>query len=506
MKTPHVIIISADQLRYDVLGKGFTPHIDALAQESISFDNAYCACPLCVPARGSLFTGRYPGTTGSLINPWEKADSSAGYVKEGTPNLYTLLEQNGWDCLHSGKQHLFTAKIPLEERPDSRTRWLATEKTYREYLRQNSKPMPGGPGFRSPVPESLSRKHTIYTTCSNANTGRYEPGEEYYFDSYFARAAVKGLQERDRSRPVFLSAMFLAPHPPFQIPAPWYSRYQTQDFTLPDNVGVWYPHQSPLQLYNVTGVLGSHYTRKEWQESWRVYLGLVSLLDHCVGQILTELKNQSIYDDCLILFTSDHGEMLGSHRLFQKMCMYQESVKVPLLLRLPRSASRCQHQVLQTDGMPVIPKSPAPQNQTCRHITQNVSHIDILPTLCHYLGLETPPGIEGTSLHHLIEDPRRSPACPVFIQYDGNSCLSGFQRCIIDGEHKLILDIFRQEAFFELYNIAADPEETTNLLFEQSHDSEGARLFPSLLEHMREISDPLDCDREVYNRFIRRIS
>ena len=73
---PHVVIIMADQLRADVLGKGFTPRIDAIAEEGISFENAYTACPLCVPARGAFFTGTYPNHNGSLINPWEPADAS----------------------------------------------------------------------------------------------------------------------------------------------------------------------------------------------------------------------------------------------------------------------------------------------------------------------------------------------------------------------------------------------------------------------------------------------
>ena len=203
MKQPHIIFICADQLRYDVLGKGFTPHIDALSRESFCFDNAYCASPLCVPARGSMFTGMCPNTTGSLINPWEAADAWAGYVKKDIKNLYEIMEEHGWDCIHSGKQHLFTEGTPLEQRPNSKTRWMTTEKTYKAYLKDHKKPMPGGPDFRSPVPEILSRKKTIFTTCSNANTGLYEPGEDFYFDSYFARAAVKGLQERDTSKPYF---------------------------------------------------------------------------------------------------------------------------------------------------------------------------------------------------------------------------------------------------------------------------------------------------------------
>ncbi len=479
MHKPHVIIISADQLRYDVLGKGFTPNIDSLGEECVHFDNAYCACPLCAPARGSLFTGLCPNTTGCLINPWEKDDAPAGYVKEGIPNLYELMEENGWDCIHSGKQHLFTQGILPEDRPRSGTRWLTTEKTYRQYLKEHEMPMPGGPDFRSPVPEILSRTKTIFTTCSNASTGLYEPGEDFYFDGYFTREALRGLRERDRSKPVFLSAMFLAPHPPFQIPNPWYSKYTDEDFQLPENTGVWYPHQSPLQLYNVTGALGSHYTREEWQESWRVYLGLVSLLDSCVGQIIRELKEQGIYEDSLILFTSDHGEMLGSHRLFQKMCMYQESVKIPLYLRLPGP--------LRQTGLVDAP----------------VSHLDVLPTLCHYLGIKTPSGLEGQSLHPILEG-RQSLSKPVFIQYDGNSCLSGFQRCVIDGSRKLILDVFQKEMFFELYDVASDPQEMNNLLFEPGYEDVGARMFSILLEHMRSTGDALECGAEDYDVFLQK--
>lgn len=474
MNKPHLIMIAADQLRYDVLGKGWTPHIDALAAESVRFENAYCANPLCVPARGSLFTGLCPNTTGSLINPWEKADRDAGYVKEGIDNLYLMMERGGWECLHSGKQHLFTADGGLEERPG--IKWLATEKTYREYLEANGRRRPGGPSFRSPVPEIRSRKHTISTTCSNANTGCYEEGEAYYFDRYFISEMIKGLKTRDLTKPLFLSAMFLAPHPPLDVPQPWYSKYSLDDFELPKNVGNWYPHQSPLQLYNVSGALGGHYDKAQWAESWRTYLGLVSLLDDCVGQLIAELKEQGIYDDCLIVFTSDHGEMLGSHRLFQKMCMYQESVKVPLYFRLPKA-------------------------NAVGRVKQNVSHIDVLPTLCHYLGLEPTHLMEGRSLHAAIEGIGSWDEAPIFIQYDGNSCLSGYQRAVIFEEFKLIMDVFQNETYFELYNISHDEEETVNLLFEQFPPRIAFHLFALLLEHMAQTGDALSCPSHALKEF-----
>lgn len=473
----NLILISADQLRYDVLGKGYTPNLDMLAGESVCFDNAYCASPLCVPARGSLFTGLCPNSTGSRINPWEEEDAAHGNVRAGIDHLYDMMERGGWDCIHSGKQHLFTEGGKLEDRPGTRTKWLATEQTYKEFLKKNGKRMPGGARFRSPVPEMIGRERTIYTTCSNADTGCYEEGEDFYFDGYFVKEAIKGLRERDTSKPLFLSAMFLAPHPPFDIPMPWYGKYSLDEVILPDNVGVWYPGQSPLQLYNVTGALGGCYTRDEWKESWRAYLGLVSLLDSCVGRLLEELKRQKIYDESLILFTSDHGEMLGSHRLFQKMCMYQESVKVPLFIKLPRQES---DQVSTNTG----------------HVTRNISHVDVLPTLCDYLGIAPEGKMEGTSLRADIEGREKGQDKPVFIQYDGNSCLSGFQRAVISGGYKLILDVFKNERWFELYHIEEDVQEKENLLMEEKLPSgqgllQAKHLFGCLLSHMLETGDEL---------------
>lgn len=172
--------------------------------------------------------------------------------------------------------------------------------------------------------------------------------------------------------------------------------------------------------------------------------------------------------------------MLGSHRLFQKMCMYQESVKVPLHLRLPKGLHHAGQAIRQT-----------------------ISHIDVLPTLCHYLGLEPGQGMEGRSLHTLMEQgcPEEPLSRPVFIQYDGNSCLSGYQRCVIDGSLKLIMDVFQKETFFELYSTADDPEETTNLLFEDGYTQNGARLFTLLCEHMARTGDSLVCPTDAYEHF-----
>lgn len=176
-----------------------------------------------------------------------------------------------------------------------------------------------------------------------------------------------------------------------------------------------------------------------------------------MGQIVAALKAQGIYDDTVILFTTDHGEMLGSHRLFQKMCMYEESIRAPVVLKRPGVSA-------STDPRPV-------------------SHIDLLPTLCAVLDVVAPAGLPGQSL--LTDAAPR----PVFVQYDGNGALGNFSRAVIRGQQKLIVDTFKDEIFFELYDLCRDPQEEHNLIAHQRDLA--AELLALLIAHMRATEDHL---------------
>lgn len=476
--SPHVVIIMADQLRADVLGQHYTPHINRLADESAVFTRAYCTSPLCIPARGSFFTGRYPNETGSIINPWEKQDFQHGLVRSATPNLYQLLEDD-FDSWHTGKQHFYT-EDRIDRSPNAKTHWCTLEGSYHQYLRETGKSKPGGPAYRAPIPEMALGKVTRRRMYSIPTVGRYEDGFDGFFDGYITRQTLQAIRQRDRKKPLLLNAMYLAPHPPFQIPEPWFSKYSQAE--LPANVGRWSKNQSPLQLYNLPGFLGSRYCREDWERIWPVYLGLVNLLDHCVGLVISELKQQGIFDDSLIIFTSDHGEMLGSHCLWQKMCMYEEAVRIPLYMKFPKSAG-------------IAP---------CR-IDDLVSAVDILPTLCDFLKRPIPDGVSGRSLLPLLsrEDLGRGE---VFIQFDGNGARGNFQRCVIRDSLKLIVDLFKDELFLELYDVEQDPEEQVNLAFESCYCSAVEEMLQSLCRHMDKTGDLLEIPDNAYSRFIKEHS
>ena len=478
---PHVIIIMADQLRYDALG-AHTPNINALMEDSYSFSRGYCTSPLCVPARGSFFTGLYPNETGSIINPWEAADAVHGEVQEGIGNLYELM-QGHWDSRHCGKQHFYTRE-KLESRPDSPTKWTTIGAHYQEHLRARGHRKPGGERFRGMVPEMALGRVTRMKRYSVPATGCYEPGFDSFFDGFIANSAVDAIRQRDESKPLLLNAMFVAPHPPYDVPEPWFSSIGEVD--LPENVGEWYPDQSPLQLYNLTGAIGTRYTREDWAAVWPVYVGLVGLLDHCVGMIVGELRKHGLYDEALIVFTSDHGEMLGSHCLYQKMCMYEESVRTPLAFKLPRSK--------EFAGSGNSPPT--------GHSDVTVSAVDVFPTVCQIAGLAPPTEVSGRSLVPVMlgQGLEREQ---VFIQFDGNGARGNFQRAVLRGRRKLIVDIFKDEYFLELYDTIDDPSETTNLAFGNEHRGLLEELIEILREHMGRTGDLLSLPADLGDRFLR---
>lgn len=471
-----VIIIMADQLRTDALGP-LTPNINALQKEGIQFTRAYCAVPLCAPSRSSFFTGLYANHTGSMINPWEKDDEIYGNTRKGIPNLYGLLESD-YDSHHIGKQHFFTEE-KIDKNPESKTSWI-TQETYSKWIREQKKSKPGGKQYKDNAPEVVSGTHTQLRSYSTPSFGVYKDGIDYFLDHYIASESIAAIRNRDKNKPLLLNTMFLAPHPPFSIPEPYYSLVQKKDFTLPDNVGQWYAGQSPLQMYNLSGFIGSRYNREQWREIWTKYLGLVKLLDDEVGRVIQALKEEGLYDKALIIFTADHGEMLGSHSLWQKMCMYEESAKVPLILKMPKGY---QTSVTKSDAL--------------------VSLVDVFPTILDLVKVQNPGKMDGMSLLPVLSGkPLHRES--IFIQYDGNGSLGSSQRCVIKNNYKLFVDMFKDEAYVELYDLNKDSEEKQNLLFDKAYSAKTDELLGELNNYMIKTGDRITLPKNLRTLFLKK--
>lgn len=474
----NLVLIMGDQLRYDVLRKGFTPHIDSLMSDSVVFDRAYSTSAVCVPARGSLMTGTYPSFNGAIVNPWDQLDKRNGITRQNFENLITKME-TCFDSIHCGKQHFFTEPENLEDRIDGQTRFKALERDFEAYAYKEGFKTQGGMEFKIQIPEMVDGRRTVIRTFTGSKTDRFSGSLDQCFDGYVLNNTIEEIRNYDRAKPLFLSVMFLSPHPPLNPPEPYYSMVKDSDFEMPANVGVTGKYQSPLSFYGFSGMAGVDKSRQDWLEPWRVYLGLVRMLDDCVGTIINELKEQGLYDDSLIIFTSDHGEMLGSHRMWQKMNLYEESIRVPLSFKFPLE-DQIGHQ----------------------RVDQFVSSIDVFPTVCDYYGLEINNEINGLSLMDAIRCQTDIPRESIFAQYDGNTGISNQMRCIIHDNMKLITSYFKDEFFIELYDLNNDAQEMNNLVFDRGNRNVIQRLLSLLQHHMQHVGDYLEIPADAYDKFL----
>jgi len=440
MAKPHVIYILAEQLRYDVLNaygdrQCDTPNLDELASQSSIFGRHFTPCPLCVPARSSIMTGLTPRQHGAIINGWYRSEREYGTVKPDTPLLPNHLVDAGYRVIHAGIQH-------VRSQPEFRTACDGAEfvgptsvGSHHRRLISRGLMLPDMSVFRDPTLEYENGKMSL-SAGTSPRTALFPLRENLFYDMTLASNIVEVLEEHDETQPLALFANFWLPHPPLWAPRNWALKVAPESVQLPSSVGRWFSGMPAMQLANVPGQLGAHVSMEQWQHSWALYLGMVSLLDHCVGRLLESLKGKGMYDDAVVIFTADHGDMLGSHRMYQKMCLYDEVVRVPLLVKTPGQ-------------------------QKARHVTELTDHLDLTAAVCDFAEAEPMPDSPGISLRASAEGVTNTePRQYVFAAYDGSAGRGFFHRMVRTPTHKFIHNIGDRS---ELYDLIDDPRETHNL-------------------------------------------
>lgn len=335
---PNILFLCTDQQRYDTLGcygnaQIQTPHLDQLAREGVLFEQCYVQSPVCAPSRASLLTGLYPHNHGLWANGVTLPEHHALVTR--------ALAAGGYDCGMVGKQHLSAC---FQGRTEPRH-----DDGYRVFKWAHD-PSHGSP--ENAYHRWLAEEHPeLYAAANAQGTGRQGhvakrwdtmPTEAHY-SHWVGEEGLAFLREaRQRQQPFFLWLNFFDPHHPFTAPAEYLERYNPQ--TLPAPLG------GPTDLRDRPPVLteASHasyaghargftdHTAEEIQELVAAYYAMVSLIDDEVGRLLAELAQQGLAENTLMIFTSDHGEMLGDHALLLKgPLMYEGAVRVPLLLRWP---------------------------------------------------------------------------------------------------------------------------------------------------------------------------
>lgn len=337
-KKPNILYMMCDQFRFDCIAalgnsKISTPNLDRLVKRGISFENAYSPCPVCVPARYTIRSGRDPYNTGCYCN--EEPKKPIG--KEGVrtedwtgPFLARTLAMNGYRTFGIGKfhtypemyedlgyeVHLHTEEIWDEDelkKKDAFYSYLAEEHpefTYLEQLHGERTNM-----YYMPQLSSMPKEQTV--------------------EGFVARKAVEQIEVEDE-RPFFGFVSFIGPHPPCAPPIPYNRMYDPDGMDNPV-VGLVEEDHLDEQIPWMNSLIYADEINNAWARNFKTrYYGEISYIDSCIGTILDAVEALPDADNTLICFFADHGDMCGDHHAWQKECFYEPSVKIPFLLSYPK--------------------------------------------------------------------------------------------------------------------------------------------------------------------------
>lgn len=314
----HILLLITDQQRWDTiaaLGNPYiqTPNLDALVRDAAVFTRCTTPSPVCVPARLSLFAGQYPARTGCNNNNAENQYSGTGFYEKITGAGYQ-------SCCVGKMHHLIDPYGPMGFEIRHTQEELADPRDdYAGFIREKYPWVFDYHGMRSEM---------YYVPQISPLPPKDHPTQ------WIGDRSVEFIQNRDKSRPMFLMSSFIHPHPPFAPPAPWQKLYR-QDPPPPFS-----PEDGALAGFR--DLLGDRcscqrlmISEQDLLRMKNYYYACVSFVDYQIGRILQALQEQEMYDDTLIVFTSDHGDMMGDYRAVGKRSMVEPSSRIPLLIRRP---------------------------------------------------------------------------------------------------------------------------------------------------------------------------
>lgn len=447
----NILLIFTDQQRYDTIGALGnpiikTPTLNRMVERGVSFTRAYTPCPVCVPARHSLMSGHMPHRTGCLDN---------NIMPDGYKSIMEILSEHGYQTHGVGKMH-FTFKETgdmamwgFESRDTSEEVNGAERDDFKIYLKENGYNHVKDPhGVRSemyyiPQPSQLPDVHHNTT--------------------WVADKSIEFLEHRDKDRPFFLMTSFIKPHPPFESPTPWNKLYRALEMPLPKRpegrehlLTYWNRYQNRYK-YRDQGVDNNLVRTMK-----AAYYSAISFIDFNVGRIFNYMEDNGLMDNTMIIYISDHGEMLGDYDCFGKRCFLDSSARIPMLMYYPGVE----------DG------------SVC---TRPVSLIDIAPTFLQWANIEQMECYEGKSLFDTASGKGNRDA--VYGQFQ-------------EGEYGMYMSVNQKYKYIHsapdnkdlLFDLIVDPEETKNLAYNPLYESTVKAMKQKTINYFKcdEYTDFLD--------------
>ena len=424
MSRPNILFLMSDEHRADIAGFGGntvvrTPRLDALAETGVVFSNAYTPSPICIPGRQCLMSGQLPRTCRTETFSQDLAPGYMTFARRlGQYAYHTVaagkLHHTGTDSMQGWSQRI-GSEMRMGERyiknPD-RASFAPFVNTLRGLKWSDTKEV-----LRAGVGRPPSLVADEY-----ALQGALHFIEAYFADPYFDRATP--------ARPLLLKASFNQPHYPYHTDQEKFEHYLNRVTPYVDQEVFDHPFLSQRQVRP-----GVDVTTRDLQRATAAYYGMIESVDDYCGQILDALTHvgQDL-DEWIIIYTSDHGEMLGEHGIWEKQKFFEASARVPLFIRWPQ-------------GM-----------QGGRTVTQNVNLCDLFATLCELVGIPTPEGLDSRSL---------APLCRGDASAWSNETVSQFRGTNLMIKQDDLKYQYYGEAMPEvLFDLAADPHERRNLIDE----------------------------------------
>ena len=418
MPPPNILLIMTDQQRGDCLSIEnhpvlLTPTMDAIAGQGVRFAKAYTTCPSCIAARRSLLSGQFPVTHGMR-------GYADGIEWQAPPTLPEVLSRAGY--------HTYLAGRSMHQHPPRKRYGFdhmvlhGRESDYEEWVKRHE-PEGSGGYYGSGV------MHNDWTARP------WHMAEAYHHTNWTVARALEFLQKRDPSCPFFLAVSFLAPHPPLVPPAPYFDRYLRMD--LPDPViGDWAqpPENGGLGMGQSASQV--HLTGEALRSARAGYYGLINHVDDQINRLLNPVNgiDGRTGRNTAVIFTADHGEMLGDHHLWRKTVPYEPSARIPLLIRAPERFG------IQSG-----------------HVVDHAACLeDIMPTALALAEVEIPDTVEGRNLLPLMRGEQTEWRSHLHLEH------APMHHTLTDGREKYIW--FARDGREQFFDLAADPTECHDLI------------------------------------------
>ncbi len=469
---PNILFIMADQLIPHMIGcYGHkvvkTPNIDRLANEGILFDSAYSPCPICSPARATLMTGKYVSNIGAYDN--------ASPFSCDEPTVAHYLTNEGYDVVLSGKMHFigpdqlhgFSRRLTTDIYPSS-FEWTTRREETQEFGEMHKNPIAIDyvtAGIRQWSMQFDYDEETHFRALEYIQSRRMQVGG----------TMQKPQKERD-PKPFFLCVSYTHPHEPFHVTQELWDLYEGEQIDVPDlpeNLDDTYS-QMDKWLNDFHGV--KEYDLKDTKSLYnmrRAYYGLITYIDNKVGELIKALEDTGLRENTIVIFTSDHGDMLGEKGMVQKRCFYEFSSRVPLIINYP-------------DGW-----------MGGTEITQHTSLIDLTPTILDMAGISVEQLLpcDGKSLIGLIDGSDKSERY-IFSELHTEGV---FSTCFMIRKDKFkYIYIHGKDA--QLFDIEKDPGEWENL----SGRNEFVEIESELKAKIFEQFNPDEIERDVCKSLLNR--